>query len=41
MSGQNLVTFDKAKIFDPESPSGSGQFYPQTRIFNIGLNLTL
>ncbi|WP_341834129.1 TonB-dependent receptor [Chitinophaga pollutisoli] len=41
VSGQNLVTFDKVKIFDPESPSGSGQFYPQTRIFNVGLNLTL
>ncbi len=40
VSGQNLLTFDKVKIFDPESPSGSGQFYPQTRIFNAGLNVT-
>lgn len=40
ISGQNLLTFDKVKIFDPESPTGSGQFYPQTRIFNAGLNVT-
>lgn len=40
VSGQNLVTFDNVKIFDPESPTGSGQFYPQTRIFNLGLNVT-
>lgn len=40
VSGQNLLTFDKVKIFDPESPTGSGQFYPQTRIFNAGLNVT-
>lgn len=40
VSGQNLVTFDKVKIFDPELPSGSGQYYPQTKIYNVGLNLT-
>jgi TonB-linked SusC/RagA family outer membrane protein len=40
VSGQNLLTIDKVKIFDPESPTGSGQFYPQTRIFNAGLNVT-
>ncbi|WP_343304902.1 TonB-dependent receptor [Chitinophaga niabensis] len=40
VSGQNLITIDKVKIFDPESPTGSGQFYPQTRIFNVGLNVT-
>ncbi|RPE13718.1 TonB-dependent receptor [Chitinophaga lutea] len=40
VSGQNLLTFDKVKIFDPESPTGSGQYYPQTRIFNAGLNVT-
>lgn len=40
VSGQNLVTIDKVKIFDPEAPSGSGQFYPQTRIYNVGLNVT-
>jgi TonB-dependent starch-binding outer membrane protein SusC len=40
VSGQNLLTIDKVKIFDPEAPSGSGQFYPQTKIYNVGLNVT-
>ncbi|MCW3462351.1 SusC/RagA family TonB-linked outer membrane protein [Chitinophaga nivalis] len=40
VSGQNLVTIDKVKIFDPEAPSGSGQYYPQTKIYNVGLNIT-
>lgn len=40
VSGQNLVTIDNVKIFDPEAPSGSGQFYPQTKIYNVGLNVT-
>ncbi|WP_160712012.1 SusC/RagA family TonB-linked outer membrane protein [Chitinophaga solisilvae] len=40
VSGQNLLTIDKVKIFDPEAPQGSGQFYPQTKIYNVGLNLT-
>ncbi|CAL1521035.1 TonB-dependent receptor [Chitinophaga sp. MM2321] len=40
VSGQNLITIDNVKIFDPEAPSGSGQFYPQTKIYNVGLNLT-
>lgn len=40
VSGQNLITFDRVKIFDPEAPRGSGQYYPQTRIYNVGLNVT-
>ncbi|PSL49239.1 TonB-linked SusC/RagA family outer membrane protein [Chitinophaga niastensis] len=40
VSGQNLLTIDRVKIFDPEAPSGSGQFYPQTKIYNVGLNVT-
>ncbi|HVI45922.1 MAG TPA: TonB-dependent receptor [Chitinophaga sp.] len=40
VSGQNLITIDRVKIFDPEAPSGSGQFYPQTKIYNVGLNVT-
>lgn len=40
VSGQNLLTIDKVKIFDPEAPSGSGQYYPQTKIYNVGLNVT-
>lgn len=40
VSGQNLVTIDNVKIFDPEAPMGSGQFYPQSKIYNVGLNVT-
>ncbi|MFY0253096.1 SusC/RagA family TonB-linked outer membrane protein [Chitinophaga sp. 30R24] len=40
VSGQNLLTIDKVKIFDPEAPSGSGQFYPQTKIYNVGVKVT-
>lgn len=40
VSGYNLLTFDKLKWFDPEGNSTTAAFYPQNRIFNIGLNLT-
>jgi hypothetical protein len=36
----NLVTWDKMKIWDPESTSGSGQYYPQARILNAGVRVT-
>jgi TonB-linked SusC/RagA family outer membrane protein len=36
----NLVTWDKMKIYDPESTSGSGQYYPQARVLNVGLRIT-
>jgi TonB-linked SusC/RagA family outer membrane protein len=39
-SGLNLLTWDKMKIWDPESTSGSGQYYPQARIINIGARVT-
>lgn len=40
LSGTNLFTIDKLKIFDPETSSGSGNFYPQSKIYNIGFNVT-
>ncbi|WP_170252544.1 TonB-dependent receptor [Adhaeribacter aerolatus] len=40
VSGQNLLTFDKVKIFDPELPNGAGHYYPQIKIYNAGLSLT-
>jgi TonB-linked SusC/RagA family outer membrane protein len=40
VNGLNLVTWDKYKIFDPETTSGSGQYYPQSRIINTGIRLT-
>jgi len=35
----NLFTITKVKDYDPEGNSGSGQFYPQQRIVNLGLNV--
>jgi len=40
VNGLNLITWDKYKIFDPETTSGSGQYYPQARVLNTGLRLT-
>lgn len=39
MNGFNLVTLTKVKDYDPEGSNGSGQFYPQQRIINVGVNL--
>lgn len=36
----NLLTLDKYKIFDPEATAGSGVYYPQARVINMGLSLT-
>lgn len=36
----NLLTWDKLKIYDPESTSGSGQYYPQAKILNAGFRVT-
>lgn len=35
----NLLTFTKVDDFDPEGDSESGQFYPQQRIINFGVNV--
>ena len=40
VSGLNLITWDKMKIWDPESTNGSGQYYPQGRILNTGVRVT-
>ena len=39
-NGINLFTMDKMKIWDPESTSGNGQYYPQSRILNFGARVT-
>jgi hypothetical protein len=39
-NGINLFTIDKFNIFDPESLSGNGQYYPQSRIINFGATVT-
>ncbi|MCD8192956.1 MAG: TonB-dependent receptor [Tannerellaceae bacterium] len=40
VSGFNLLTFDKLKVFDPEGTSSTGQFYPQQRVYNVGATIT-
>ena len=35
----NLFTITKVKDYDPEGSSESGQFYPQQRIINVGVNI--
>jgi TonB-linked SusC/RagA family outer membrane protein len=40
VNGINLVTFDKMKIWDPESTRSDGQYYPQARILNLGARVT-
>ncbi len=39
VSAFNLVTWSKVKDYDPEGDSGSGQFYPQQRIINLGISV--
>ncbi len=39
VSGSNIFTIDKLKIFDPETENTSGQYYPQQKTFNLGINL--
>ncbi|MHA4844350.1 SusC/RagA family TonB-linked outer membrane protein [Flavitalea antarctica] len=41
VSGLNLITWDEMKIWDPESTSSSGQYYPQARIISFGARVTL
>jgi len=38
-SAFNLFTITKVKDYDPEGSSGSGQFYPQQKIVNLGVNV--
>ncbi|MGV3706415.1 MAG: SusC/RagA family TonB-linked outer membrane protein [Arcticibacter sp.] len=38
-SAFNVFTVSKVKDFDPEGSQESGQFYPQQRIINLGVNV--
>jgi TonB-linked SusC/RagA family outer membrane protein len=38
-SAFNLFTITGVKDYDPEGSQGSGQFYPQQRIMNLGVNI--
>lgn len=39
VSGYNLLTFSKFKLWDPEEGGGNGLKYPTQRVFNIGAQL--
>ena len=38
LSGNNLLTFSKFKLWDPEKGNGDGSGYPPNRVVTIGLN---
>lgn len=38
--GLNLFTWDKMQLWDPESTSGNGAYYPQTKLLNLGARVT-
>jgi TonB-linked SusC/RagA family outer membrane protein len=40
INGNNLFTLDKLKWYDPEGNSTGGDFYPQSKIYNIGINVS-
>lgn len=37
-SGFNLLTVDKIKAIDPEGGSAQGWFYPEQKLYNMGLS---
>lgn len=39
-SGFNLLTWSGMKALDPEATSSTGQYYPQSRIINLGVAIT-
>lgn len=41
INGFNILTLDKLKWFDPEGDADRGSFYPQNKIFNAGISITL
>lgn len=40
-NGFNLAVFSHVKKYDPELNAVTGNYYPQTRIFNMGVNISL
>ncbi len=39
VNGNNLLTWSNMKNYDPEAPAGRGGFYPQMRVYNVGVNV--
>lgn len=40
INGQNLFTIDNVKWADPENSNIYGEYYPQSKIYNLGINIT-
>lgn len=40
LNGNNLFTLSEIKWFDPEGGSERGTFYPQSKIFNLGIDIS-
>ena len=40
LSGENLLTFDRLDYWDPESPTGTGWYYPMQKVITVGLNVS-
>lgn len=40
LNGQNLFTIDNVKWADPENTSETAAYYPQSKVYNLGVNLT-
>lgn len=40
VSGSNLLTFSGLPYIDPEAPSVNNGYYPQQRVFSLGVNVT-
>ena len=39
-TGFNLLTFTKVKDIDPEGDNSNAYFYPQQKIYNLGINVS-
>ena len=40
VNGNNLFTIDKLEWYDPEGDHLTGSFYPQNKIYNLGVNVS-
>ena len=40
-SGTNLFTLSKLKYIDPEAPTVNNGFYPQQKVYNFGINISI
>ncbi|HZH74088.1 MAG TPA: SusC/RagA family TonB-linked outer membrane protein, partial [Mariniphaga sp.] len=41
LSGSNLFTIDKLEWYDPEGDRLIGDFYPQSKVYNLGVRISL